>query len=788
MRASLPTSSEPRAGRRRGPRPSLRSRRSLGLVAAGLALAAAVAAQPPADAPPTVSIPGLPSAPAAAQPAADRVQFEFKLPADQGGGSVTGSAGALETEGETKAILSGKVELKYRDMVIRAERLVLLRAEQRVLAEGGVVLDQGPRRLSGQTLDYNLETRTGSLTAARAFVEPDLSFSGERIEKIGEQEFRIEHGVLTSCLGDPTPDWSFRMTSARVELEGYAHIFNTTMWAKKLPVFYLPYVLWPVKTDRASGLLVPNVGYSERRGEYVGLAYFQTLGRSYDTTFYYDWYGKGYYGGGNEFRYRPSEGTSGQTSVYMINDVETGDWRWKAAWDHESKDLPWGMRGVVTYRDFSDFDFFRDFERGSNLSTVRQIPSRAFLSGSWGAQSLNVQVERIQTFFSEDSILEQERLPEIDYNLSKLKLGGMPLYLSVNANAGYLSSGFTDAEATGYGRFDLSPELTLPLRAFPWLNISLAAGGRATWYGDTLPQERFDGEGSWLGPYCGDSPATAANNGYCGAAETRIYPTASAEVVGPVFTRIFDLEKGRVGKYKHIIEPRWGYSYVGDIDHPEQYPLFDGRDRVNTFNLGEFALVNRLLAKPRDPKDGGAREILSFTLAQAFSFDDEQPLQSSADGRETTRESAIFATLRYYPAELFTLQAQAQYNTLFGGLDSTSLSATLALDRVYAGLSWFTSYRAELADTYSDQMRVSLGVKIIPNRLSLESQINYDILSTDLQQQRYMVNYTSQCWGVRIEYREFNSIDRRDRDYRFALTFKNVGTFLDLTGGDSTLY
>ena len=148
---------------------------------------------------------------------------------------------------------------------------------------------------------------------------------------------------------------------------------------------------------------MPNVGYSERRGEYLGLAYFQTLGRSYDTTFFYDWYGKGYYGGGNEFRYRPTEGTRGLTSVYMINDVETGDWRWKAAWDHESNDLPWGLRGVITFRDFSDFDFFRDFERGYNLSTVRRIPSRAFLSGSWGAQSLNVQVERVQTFLSTDT-------------------------------------------------------------------------------------------------------------------------------------------------------------------------------------------------------------------------------------------------------------------------------------------------------------------------------------------------------------------------------------------------
>ena len=774
-----------------------RGRRVFRLTLAGLALAAAVGAQPPVAAAPAatpapppkgaaVVPPTAPTPPA--PPPVERVQFEFKLPADQGGGSVTGTAGSLETEGEDKAILSGKVELKYRDMVIHAERLVLLRAEQRVLGEGEVVLDQGPRRLSGKTLDYNLETRTGTLTDARAFVQPDLSFTGKVIEKVGEKKFRIQHGTLTSCTGDPTPDWSFRMTSARVELEGYAHIFNTTMWTKKLPVFYLPYVLWPAKLDRASGLLVPNIGYSERRGEYLGLAYFQTLGRSYDTTFYYDWYGKGYYGGGNEFRYRPTAGTRGETSVYFINDVETGDWRWKASWDHESADLPGGMRGVVSFRDFSDFDFFRDFERGSNLSTVRRIPSRAFLSGSWGAHSLNVLVERVQTFLSADSIIEQERLPEIDYNLSKLKLGRAPLYLSFNANASFLSSGLTDSETSSYGRVDLAPELTLPLRLFPWLNLSVAAGGRATWYGDSLPQERKDAAGNWLGNYCGDTPATGANNGFCGAAETRIYPTASAEVVGPVFTRIFETARGPFSKLKHIIEPRWSYSYVGTIDHPESFPLFDERDRVNVYNLGEFALVNRVLAKPRDPKAGGAREILSFSLAQAFSFDDTQPLQTAPDGSKSSSRSALFATLRFYPAQSFTLQAQAQYNTLFGGLDSTSLSATLGLDRVYVGLNWFTRYQADVGETSSDQMRVSIGLEILPKRLSLESQLNYDLLSADLQQQRYTIVYNSQCWGVRIELREFTSIDRQDRDYRFALTLKNVGTFLDLTGGDTTLY
>ncbi|MEZ5314266.1 MAG: hypothetical protein R2862_11780 [Thermoanaerobaculia bacterium] len=53
---------------------------------------------------------------------------------------------------------------------------------------------------------------------------------------------------------------------------------------KKLPVFYWPYLVWPAKTERTTGLLVPNIGYSRRRGAYLGLAHYQVFGPSYDNT------------------------------------------------------------------------------------------------------------------------------------------------------------------------------------------------------------------------------------------------------------------------------------------------------------------------------------------------------------------------------------------------------------------------------------------------------------------------------------------------------------------------
>ncbi|HSM50276.1 MAG TPA: LPS assembly protein LptD [Thermoanaerobaculia bacterium] len=780
------------------PRRRSASLRRLGATLLCALLAAAAGAVEPApataaaaeEAPATQDVPAAPGAPAAEQapaaPAPPRVELELHLPEQDGGGSVKGAAASLETDGPDRVVLSGAVELRYQDLVLTADRVLFVRSEQRVVAEGSIVLDQGPRRLTGRTLTLHLPTKTGTLTEATAFLEPDISFSGSEIEKTGERTYEVRDGTLTACLGDATPDWSFRLTSAKVEMEAYAHIYNASMWVKKTPVLYFPYLLYPTVTDRASGLLVPNLGYSKRRGAYVGLAYFQTLGASWDTTFHYDSYGEGYHALGNELRYHPTEGTSGRSELYFVQDPVADDWRWKASWDHLSEDLPLGLRGVVSFRDFSDFDFFRDFERGANLSTVRRIPSVAYLAGAWGQHALTLQADRMQTFVSSDTILDQRRLPEAFYTLNKRKLGRTPLYLSIDSTAGVLSNDRGDGMETRYGRGTFNPALTLPLRAFPWLNVSLAAAGGFSWWSESLADYREATEGRPAGFYCGDQ--AVARGTYCGESFSRAIPSSTAEVIGPVFTRIFEVEAGGFSKFKHIIEPRWGWTYVGESDENERIPLFDERDRTySSTNLGEVSLVNRLLAKPADPEQGGAREILSFELSQAFALDD-QALQRSQDGNQTSNRSALFATLRLNPADALSLQAQAEYSTLFSGLEATQLTATLALDRARLGLSWYTRYRAEMEETSSDQLRVTAGVTILPNRLLFDAQLNYDILSGDLQQQYYALVYNSQCWGIRLEAREFNYSDRRDRDFRFALSLKNVGTFLDLTGGDTTLY
>jgi lipopolysaccharide assembly outer membrane protein LptD (OstA) len=773
------------------------------LAAAGLAALASASwafAQAPAPeptaAPPATAAPATPAvAPATAvapvptpapTPAPDpnRITFELKVPPEKGGGTILGAAGSLETVGEADAILDGGVEIAWKDIKVSARRLVLHRDEMTVEAEGEVIFDRGPNRIGAERVELDLVTENGTFWNASAAVDPEIFFTGSVVSKVGPDEYEVADGVFTSCTGDPVPDWSFALTRARVTVGGYARISHARMRIKKLPVFYWPYMVWPAKPERTTGLLIPNVGYSRRRGAYLGLAHYQVLGPSFDNTIYLDLWEEEFAGLGSELRYRPTEGTRGEALAYALRDPLTEDVEWKARWNHTTTDLPGGLRGVVVFEDYSDFDFFRQFERAESENTRRFLYSNAFVSGSWGPHSLNVLADQRETFLGEGATVTQRQLPEVEYRLRKLKLGELPLYLSLDTTASFLQASSSGLYDIGYGRFDLHPELTLPVKVAPWLSMSVTGGGRGTWWGESVPVTADDPATPEVERRC-DAAGAAADQLFCGEDLTRVFPTASAEIVGPSLSKIFEGGAGRFAKFKHVIEPRWSYVYVGDSDDQARVTRFDEIDSFRSTHVAEVALVNRILAKPADETQGGAFEIFSLEIAQAVSLDDAQPLQRSNDGTRTRAESGLVTRLRFNPSRDLSVQAQATYSTLFAGLESTSISGRADLGRVDLNLTWFTRYDAETSETRSDQARLGFGLDLWPKRLRLDGQVNYDLDAAEIQQQRYFLSYFSQCYGFSLELREQVTASFESRDYRFAITLKNVGTFLDVTGGDS---
>ncbi len=718
-------------------------------------------------------------------PQFQRLSFNLPVAGEGRAGTAIGLAGRMEYLRPDFLVASGGVDIRYGSQRIRAQRLELDLTNETVLAEGDVILDEGPRRLAGERLEYDLGTRTGTVYDAKATLGRDLYFYGAEMSKVGPDVYTVRDGVLTSCDSDQ-PAWSFRLSRARIVMEGFAKIYNTRMRVKKLPFLYAPFLMVPAKTERTSGFLTPSLGYSERRGGVVGASWFQTFGDSYDATLFGETYSEGIDTFGLEFRYAPVSGTYGYFGVDFVDDKnnlfgdpgEDGDLRWRVNWRHRSSELPLGLTAIVNHTDFSDFDFFRDFSRNFDSISVRRIQSSAFLQGSWGKHSGSLLFENQEQFIRSGLTRSRRQVPELEYRLRSTQIGDLPLYFSLAAGAHAFEIEATGVETVSYERLNVNPRLSVPLGT-SWLSATVNVDGRAASYSDSLSRELND----------------QGNQEFTGESITRTVGAVSANIIGPSVSRVFHKGIGKWGKFKHVIEPRWDYLSSADFADQDLIPVFDQVDsgRVAT-ELATFRFVNRLLAKPEDEDSPfGAREIMSFELSQSFSFKDDQPLtrftvpDTDGDGMPevlTLKESPISMQYRFRPSQTTSLDVSSSYNTLFNQFNRASVSGQKQFGASRFSLNYSALFDPMTGETQGSQIRFGSGLAFFRQRLQLLSQLNYDLEQSLLQQHSHVVAFNTQCWSMRLDLREFKSLVREDRDIRFSISLKNIGEFLDFN--DST--
>lgn len=711
--------------------------------------------------------------------------FSFNIDSKKTGGAVSWAAARQEYIQEKVVVLEGDVKIHYQDVDITADRITHNLETKDLIAEGNVILDQGPRRLSANRLEYNLESKTGTLYEAKASLEPSMYFRGEKIEKLDEDTYRMTNGVFTSCdIEDPA--WSFRVASGTITMNDYARLNDLSFRAKRLPLFWAPYILWPTKSDRSRGVLIPKIGFSNRFGAYVGNAYFLPVGPSFDSTIYADVYGKGYYAAGTEIRYVPSESTRGRLEAYLVRNPDLDELRgydeleWKAAYTHTQNDLPGGFRGVIDIQEFSSLEFFKRFERNFNLNTISSIYSTAYLTKNRPRYSVNIRTDRREHFLGPGEALTFEQLPTAELNWYPMRIGNSPLYATLESSLSHLRTGAPDdddpetREDASYWRADLYPTVSMQLRTPPWLSVKPELSFRQTYY-----TSRRD-------------PASP-NRSIEDEPVTRSYGQAQLEVVGPSFSKIFNGDIGGFNKFKHLIEPRARYLHTTDIRNQDLVVRFDTVDSpylpIVRDSL-EYSVTQRVIAREKK-ENASAREIMSFSVRQTASLAD--PLVRASSGAES-RFSPLTANLRVNPYQSFTIDANATAGSLSRRLDQMSVSANISAAQSYLNLTWFASFAHPDGPTReSSQYRLTTGAPIIRDRLRADLQLYYDAERGRFLEQRYLAGFYASCYNIALELRNFSeyrgaALPTRNTDYLVSVSLKNVGTFVDLRGSFDNIF
>ena len=728
-----------------------------------------------------------------------RSNFQIKFKAPEKGGEVrlyTKKPVRFEKDKFWEG--SEEVVIEYQDVRITSDEARYDFQTRTAYLKGNVIIDQGPTRLTGDTGTFHMDTKTGVLENATANLPPTFHIVADRIEKIGEATYRITRGIFTAC-EFPKPEWSFSMSEATVTLDDYARMKNVAFRAGPVPILWTPYLIWPTKQDRASGMLVPGIGYSQRRGGYLGLSYYWVTGRSTDFTTQLDTFTDGTIGVGEEVRWRPTTESAGLFQGYFVHDKDATvcvpiaeappgggngfctlpngslgvfvfqtENRWKLRLDHVSDDLPWGFRGVLSIRDYSDEQFLQDFERSFALNSARQIVSRGFLTRNVGTDSLNIRFERSETFYS--STVIQERFPTIEFLHRTAPVGSSPIYLALDSSISglYINRGF-DLPRGSYGRFDLHPVFSFPFKTIPWLSLNATAGGRITYYTDSTDdaQTKFTGESI-----------------------TRTLGEAGLEMIGPSFSRVYDFSFGPWVKFKHVIEPRIQYTWASDVTDPTHIPAFDEIDQSLGQNQVRYSLVNRLLAKPA-AQGGSTEEIASLEIAQTYAFELPQTLFPLPPDLDTRRKTGpLQGILRLSQGGFFHLDGRIDYDTFNDQVTAGSVTAGANWGPNYVNFSWFGSRPVvleNLPSVNSDQFRFGAGLDL-GKYFRVDTQVAYDASQNLVQEDRSLLTYKGSCYTVFLEIRQLRLPPTPRRDYRIVVNLKDIGTLLDVNGSIDALF
>ncbi len=729
---------------------------------------------------------------------------------------------------EDEYFFEGDVDMLSGESRIQADRIYLNNKTQKCLAEGSVLLDWKENRLAGERLEFDIETENGIITSVLGYMEPEYLFTAEKVEKIAEDKIIIHKGIFTSCT-QPTPYWSFRMSRALVHLDHYAYLRNIVFKVKKIPLIYLPYLIWPVKEDRSAGLLFPEIGSTKNRGKVISEAFFWPIRRNMDMTLYADYYSLAGVAGGVEYNFIPNNQGKGRFLGYYLNDKITDSRRFRFNYSQE-QNFNNGFRLFAEINKISDFSYYTDFERELKFSSRPFSLSRVDLSRNWSYYSLNIREEWREQRISYGETI-QSQLPEIELRGRSQKLGKIPFYLSFESsfvNFSKETAGSINPYNANYLRYDLFPTISLPYSPSPWLDLNLSTMLRETFYTKRLDKNKAS------------SVLDDSMNRFLAGGEI--------EIIGPKFYRIFERPKSKFSpRYKHTIEPRIKYSYMSTFDQQDEVPKFDEIDFIRGGNLATFFLRNALYAKrPSRPlapspeesdekgkvvsqkghleigeensieskslsigsleegkigfqedkdieenKNGQQEdkmkeekalnpvEIAAFEISQSYSFD--FPLSSGKGKSE--QYSPISATMRFNPSSNYSIDLKTRYDLIFNSISSMSISASLKKEEIGYMMLSMVSMNDFVGTNDREQVTFEGGTRLFNQKLGLNAKLSYDISKSFLPEQRYRVEYYTQCCGFYFEYlnRDFTFNERRE--FRFAIDLKGIGKVIDFHHG-----
>jgi LPS-assembly protein len=633
---------------------------------------------------------------------------------------------------------------------------------------GGVDIAQGYRRFKGDEAEINRETGEAVLSGNVTLREPGILLQGQRAEifsktdeaTLADSEFvihtdhlqgtadllqrdpqgliHIHNGAFSYCAPGEN-DWNIQAKEVELDLEeGLGVARNARVNVAGYPIFYTPWLQFPLDDRRRTGLLWPDFGNDSTGGFDITVPIYFNLAPNYDAL-----YSPRYIqerGLNHELKLRYLNKYLGYWTVggaYMNSDDRyksevpdtRSDDRWLAIVRQDGLfEQRW--RSHINYSKASDIDYMKDLETSSltaqRRTSLPQVASLDYLGENW---LINLDVAQFQPL-AEDIEDIYKKLPQLT---GQYRSRGNPFQIQPILLA-------------QYSNFDADENVVTGQRVY----TEAGAAYPMTWtYGFLKPTVKYRQLNYELsdGDFFSDDNPSAGSG--LGSLDSGLYFERSTRFAGT------DLLQ--------TLEPRLYYqysSYENQNDQPDfdsaeltfsynalfRETRFSGHDRLDDSNRLSVGLSSQFIDSRTGQKLAGA------SIGQIFYFSDRKvrlipgapPLDQSG--------SEIAGEISFTPDNHLSVRTNLVWDPYTGNMVSGNVQAGYRLDNgsiFNTGYAYSRPLTDARADPNTEQVSASVYLPL-DNNWRIFGAINYSVLDNTSIEEMAGVEYDNCCWTVRL--------------------------------------
>ncbi len=655
---------------------------------------------------------------------------------------VRDSYGEITADGDVEAIRS--------DEVLTTEHLRYDPLKKEVFAEGHVQLHSPQADISATAARLHTVNHSGELQQATVALPEGKYVRAARLKRLDETRLSGDHVSFTECPPD-APAWRLRASHVEIDQQaGDMIVSDARFELGGIPVFYSPYWQYPLR--RRSGVLMPQISTSQRRGTAFALPLYVAPSASWDATYTPRWMTRRGWMNDVELRHRSTVGQE-TWQLAWLQDRVTQRRRYHVTGTMQEQ-LPLGLQFRLDANQTSDYQYLSDYAVDGTQASARFITSKASLGwqGPWGGATLLAQKQQDLIQASNEKTLQW--LPRLESNWS------LPIYADARLHL--------DQQLTHFAR----PLLLSGWRSWlhPWLEVPFAPLGGAVEF------RLQSGLYQWNYWQLKNHPHSSVRaRAYASSAEASVH-----------------LERiSQNHHWRHSISPTLRYDLANAPDQSTM-PNFDsgfarltmnnllqgnrftGLDRVQRLRRFSALLRNALQYKDTENQ----RKWTIMTLDVGMSWD---VLRNSVDARISPTPSRSYGNVlvdySLSPTPQFTMAADGQYDV--AGQYWAVANASLRMDHEdghHLSLGWQHTDRRYVAHAIN-LVSVDVAARFY-RRWHADASWQYDSSLKLTQQATISAGYVHPCWNLSIEGFRINrrgSTGNSDYGFRFTLGFKGLG-------------